>query len=69
MRLDSLQDVLADQIGDLRSAEEQLIEALPKVVAAAHYAHFWPGSEAKKVEKRLKCMAGSKKERGRPRPL
>jgi ferritin-like metal-binding protein YciE len=36
MRLDSLQDVLADQIGDLRSAEEQLIEALPKVAAAAH---------------------------------
>jgi ferritin-like metal-binding protein YciE len=36
MRLDSLQDVLADQIADLRSAEEQLIEALPKVAAAAH---------------------------------
>ena len=36
MRLDSLQDVLADQIGDLRSAEEQLIEALPKLAAAAH---------------------------------
>jgi ferritin-like metal-binding protein YciE len=36
MRLDSLQDVLADQVGDLRSAEEQLIEALPKVAAAAN---------------------------------
>jgi ferritin-like metal-binding protein YciE len=36
MQLNSLQDVLADQIGDLRSAEEQLIQALPKVAAAAH---------------------------------
>ena len=36
MRLDSLNDVLADEIADLRSAEEQLIEALPKVAAAAH---------------------------------
>jgi ferritin-like metal-binding protein YciE len=36
MQLNSLEDVLADQIGDLRSAEEQLIEALPKVAAAAH---------------------------------
>lgn len=36
MRLDSLLDVLADEIGDLRSAEEQLIVALPKVAAAAH---------------------------------
>ena len=36
MRLDSLNDVFADEIADLRSAEEQLIVALPKVVAAAH---------------------------------
>jgi ferritin-like metal-binding protein YciE len=36
MRLDSLSEVLADEIGDLRSAEEQLIAALPKVAAAAH---------------------------------
>ena len=36
MRLDSLLDVLADEIVDLRSAEEQLIVALPKVAAAAH---------------------------------
>jgi ferritin-like metal-binding protein YciE len=36
MRLDSLTDVFADEIGDLRSAEEQLVEALPKVAAAAH---------------------------------
>jgi ferritin-like metal-binding protein YciE len=31
MRLNSLQDVLAEEIGDLRSAEEQLVEALPKM--------------------------------------
>ena len=36
MKLDSLSDVLADEIADLRSAEEQLIVALPKMVAAAH---------------------------------
>lgn len=36
MRLDSLLDVLAEEIGDLRSAEQQLIEALPKVASAAH---------------------------------
>ena len=36
MTLNSLQDVLAEQIGDLRSAEEQLIVALPKVASAAH---------------------------------
>ncbi len=29
MRLNSLQDVLVEEIGDLRSAEEQLIQALP----------------------------------------
>src|SRR5256714_13114023 len=36
VRLDSLLDVLADEIGDLRSAEQQLIEALPRVASAAH---------------------------------
>jgi ferritin-like metal-binding protein YciE len=36
MRVDSLLDVLAEEIGDLRSAEEQLIAALPKVASAAH---------------------------------
>jgi ferritin-like metal-binding protein YciE len=35
MGLDSLQDVFADQINDLRSAEEQLVEALPKLAQAA----------------------------------
>jgi ferritin-like metal-binding protein YciE len=33
--LDSLQDVFAEQINDLRSAEEQLVEALPKLEQAA----------------------------------
>jgi ferritin-like metal-binding protein YciE len=36
MKLNSLQDVFADQLGDLRSAEQQLVAALPKVSAAAH---------------------------------
>jgi ferritin-like metal-binding protein YciE len=31
----SLQDVLAEQLGDLRSAEQQLIEALPKMAGAS----------------------------------
>jgi ferritin-like metal-binding protein YciE len=35
MVLNTLDDVLADQIGDLLSAERQLIEALPKLAKAA----------------------------------
>jgi ferritin-like metal-binding protein YciE len=35
MGFDSLQDVFAEQLNDLRSAEEQLVEALPKMVGAA----------------------------------
>jgi len=35
MRLDSLQDVFAEQVNDLRSAEEQLVAALPKMAGAA----------------------------------
>jgi ferritin-like metal-binding protein YciE len=35
MGFDSLQDVFAEQLNDLRSAEEQLVEALPKLVSAA----------------------------------
>ena len=35
MGLDSLRDVFEEQINDLRSAEEQLVEALPKLAAAA----------------------------------
>ena len=35
MKLDSLHDVFAAQIGDLRSAEKQLVDALPKMAEAA----------------------------------
>jgi ferritin-like metal-binding protein YciE len=35
MQLDSLQDVFVEQIGDLYSAEQQLVAALPKVAGAA----------------------------------
>jgi ferritin-like metal-binding protein YciE len=35
MQLNSIQDVYAHQLGDLRSAETQLIEALPKMANAA----------------------------------
>ena len=33
--LDTISDVFADQLGDLRSAEAQLLDALPKMVQAA----------------------------------
>jgi len=36
MSLDSLRDVLEEQVEDLYSAERQLVEALPKVASAAH---------------------------------
>lgn len=35
MKLDNLQDILIAQLADLASAEEQLIEALPKMAEAA----------------------------------
>jgi ferritin-like metal-binding protein YciE len=35
MQFNSLQDVFAEQLNDLRSAEEQLVRALPKLVGAA----------------------------------
>src|SRR4051812_35051892 len=35
MNLNSLQDVFIEQLGDLRSAEEQLVQALPKMSGAA----------------------------------
>jgi ferritin-like metal-binding protein YciE len=35
VKLDSITDVMGDQLGDLRSAEQQLIEALPKMAEAA----------------------------------
>ena len=36
MKLNSLQDVFSEQIEDLYSAETQLVQALPKVAAAAN---------------------------------
>src|SRR3978361_51687 len=35
MNLSSLQDVFAEQLNDLRSAEQQLVQALPKMASAA----------------------------------
>ena len=35
MQINTIQDVYAEQLADLRSAESQLIEALPKMVQAA----------------------------------
>jgi ferritin-like metal-binding protein YciE len=35
MGFESLQDVFAEQLNDLRSAEEQLVDALPKLAGAA----------------------------------
>jgi ferritin-like metal-binding protein YciE len=40
MRLDSLHDVFTGQIADLYSAEQQLVEALPKVAQAASNAEL-----------------------------
>lgn len=36
MSVATIEDVLVEQLADLRSAETQLVEALPKVAAAAH---------------------------------
>ena len=36
MQLDTLEDVFAEQLADLYSAERQLVQALPKVAGAAH---------------------------------
>jgi ferritin-like metal-binding protein YciE len=35
MKFDSLKDVFEEQVNDLRSAEEQLVQALPKMAGAA----------------------------------
>jgi ferritin-like metal-binding protein YciE len=40
MGFDSLEAVFSEQVNDLRSAEEQLIEALPKMAAAASSAEL-----------------------------
>ncbi len=36
MELNSLTDVLVEELGDLYSAEQQLVDSLPKMAAAAH---------------------------------
>jgi len=36
MEFDSLTDVLIEELGDLHSAEKQLVDALPRIAAAAH---------------------------------
>ncbi len=36
MQFNSLKDVLVEELADLYSAEQQLVEALPKMAAAAH---------------------------------
>ena len=36
MEFNSLTDVLIEELGDLYSAEKQLVDALPKIAAAAH---------------------------------
>ena len=36
MELNSLTDVLVDELGDIYSAEQQLVDALPRLAAAAH---------------------------------
>lgn len=40
MKLDSLEDVLVHQLNDLYSAEDQLVEALPKMAEAASNAEL-----------------------------
>ncbi len=35
MEFNSLQDVFAEQLNDLRSAEEQLVQVLPRMAGAA----------------------------------
>jgi ferritin-like metal-binding protein YciE len=40
MKLDTIEDVFAEQLGDLRSAERQLIDALPKMRDAAYDAQL-----------------------------
>jgi len=45
MEFRSLQDVYAEQLNDLRSAEQQLVEALPKMVRAASSEELREGFE------------------------
>ncbi len=45
MKLESLQDLLIDQLRDLYSAERQLVKALPKMAKAAHNPMLKAGFE------------------------
>ncbi|HEX5582816.1 ferritin-like domain-containing protein [Gaiella sp.] len=63
MGLNSLDDVLHEQVKDLWSAEEQLVEALPKVAQAAHSSELKQALEEHLEEtrghvKRLEKVAG-----------
>jgi ferritin-like metal-binding protein YciE len=52
MELNSLSDVLVDELGDLYSAEQQLIEALPKMASAANSYELREAFEAHLQETR-----------------
>jgi len=52
MELNSLTDVLVDELGDLYSAEQQLIEALPKMASAANSYELREAFEAHLEETR-----------------
>jgi ferritin-like metal-binding protein YciE len=45
MKMDTLNDVLVEQLGDLYSAERQLVEALPKMATAASSQELRTGLE------------------------
>jgi ferritin-like metal-binding protein YciE len=50
MEFNSLTDVLVDELGDLYSAEQQLVDALPKMAAAAHSYELRDALEAHAAE-------------------
>ncbi len=52
MKLESLQDLLMEELADLRSAEDQLIKALPKIASAAHNPELKKALENHLVETR-----------------
>ena len=53
MELNSLTDVLVEELGDLQSAEQQLVEALPRLAAAAHSYALREAFETHLAETRL----------------
>ncbi len=52
MEFNSLSDVLVDELGNLHSAEQQLLEALPNMAAAAHAYELREAFEAHLEETR-----------------